>query len=354
MREKGLERVVKLASNENPLGPSPKAMLAASDSLAQAHRYVDVGARELVNKLARMYNREPEEIVCGHGTDSILANIIVAFTDAGDELLTTEAAFIGIFVSTNKLGRKLITVPMKDYCFDLPAIAEAVTPSTKIVYLANPNNPTGTMFSKEEFESFMDRVPSEILVILDEAYTLYACECDGYPDGLKYRYDNLIVTRSLSKAYGLAGLRVGFAAGPAKLIGEIYKVKLPFEPNIVAQKAAIAALDDEDFLRRTTATNRSSLQRMKERFTELSMRYVDTVANFYLLLFPTSEIALTFYEECLNRGLIVRPTGAFGIPNGIRINSGTEEETDFALEVIEQVNSLLQQPSGEVTENSKA
>jgi histidinol-phosphate aminotransferase len=220
-------------------------------------------------------------------------------------------------------------------------MSDAVTESNKVIYLANPNNPTGTMFKAREFESFMHSVPNTIPVILDEAYTLFAEGHPGYPNGLDYDYPNLIVTRTFSKAYGLAGLRVGFAVSHPDIIKELYKVKLPFEPNLTAQIAAAAALDDDDFLVRTKETNTKSLQRFRKFFEELGIKQIPTAANFILMLFPTEQIAAAFNEECQNNGLIVRFVKPFGIPNGIRINSGTVDETEFAIKVIGKVYDEL-------------
>ena len=350
-REKNLKRIVKLASNENPLGPSPKALLALDSILAESHRYVDPSSPLLVQAIAKKYGKSQHEIVCGHGTDSILAYIVNAFTDHNDEVLTSEGTFIGIYVNVLKFGRKLVKVPLKDYGYDLDAIASVITEKTKLIYLANPNNPTGTMFSKAEFEKFMKAVPDSILVILDEAYTVYAEENSDYPNGFEYDYQNLIVTRTFSKAYGLAALRVGFAIAPPAIIKEIYKVKLPFEPNYPAQVAAEAALDDDDFLRQTVDTNRKSLTNLKACFDKLGIKHMPTAANFILIVFPSEQFATAFNEQCLEQGLIVRHVKSFGIPEAIRINSGTEDETEFAISVIEKVYQKLSERFG--IENQK-
>ncbi|MEW6413212.1 MAG: histidinol-phosphate transaminase [Candidatus Zixiibacteriota bacterium] len=342
-RERNLNRIVKLASNENPLGPSPKAVEAVKDALGELHRYTDPRSHDLVMALANKYDIRPEHIVCGHGTDSLIAYVINAFTEEQDEILTCEGTFIGIYVNTRKFGRRLKQIPLKDYGFDLNAILKAVSPCTRIIYLANPNNPTGTMFGKAEFEAFMSKVSDDILVILDEAYTAYAGDIADYPNGVTYWYDNMVVMRTLSKAYGLGGLRVGFAVGPKHVIDALYKVKLPFEPNILAQKAAIAALDDDDFLRLTVETNRRSLAAMSAKFKQLGIAQVETSANFILMLMPDEQFAADFTAECLNHGLILRHVAGFGIPNGVRINSGTDDETVFALDVIEKVYSDIVQ-----------
>lgn len=340
-REKGISKIVKLASNENPLGPSPKAIEAIKQNLGELHRYTNPSAYKLVNAIAAKYNKNPEQIVTCSGSDSILQYIITAFTDEGDEIVTSQGTFIGWYVNANKYGRKSKLVPLKDYHYDLPAILDAVDDKTKIVYLANPNNPTGTMFTKPEFDEFILSIPENILIVLDEAYTIYAEERDDYPDGLDYENRNLIVTRTLSKAYGLAGLRIGFAVGDPSLIKEIYKVKLPFEPNLLAQEAAIAALDDDDFINRTIQTNKIFLERMKASFDMLGIEQVPTAANFIMLVFPSEEFAAAFNEACLDRGLILRHVNTFGIPNGVRINSGNEEETDFALKIIKEIYPAL-------------
>lgn len=341
-REKGLTKIVKLASNENPLGPSPKALEAIKHTIGDLNRYTDPSAYELVRVIADKYNKKPGQVVTCSGSDSLIQYIVTAFTDDGDELLSSQGTFIGWYVNVNKYNRKSVLVPLNNYHFDLEGLLKAITPKTKVIYLANPNNPTGTMFTKKEFEDFMSAVPDDILVILDEAYTVYAEGNPEYPNGLDYDHlKNLIVLRTLSKAYGLAGLRMGFAVGPEELIKEMYKVKLPFEPNMLAQAAAIAAFDDDEFLLKTVETNAVSLEQMKKKFDELGITHIPTAANFILLVFPNEEITVKFNNECLNRGLILRHVNTFGIPNGIRINSGTQDETDFALIVIEEVTSIL-------------
>jgi histidinol-phosphate aminotransferase len=336
-REKKLKKIVKLASNENPLGPSPRAMEAIIKYLPDAHRYVDSSARDLVARIGEKFGKNTDQIICAHGVDALLGYILSAFTEEHDEVLTSQGTFIGIYVNAGKLGRRLSLVPLQDYHYDLDAILSAVSPRTRVIYLANPNNPTGTIFTKTQFEDFLENVPEDILIILDEAYTEFASSDPEFPDGLNYQKSNLIVTRTLSKSYGLAGLRIGFAVGPRELIRELYKVKLPFEPNFPAQKAAEAALDDVDFLEKTLEMNRKSLKKMTARFDEIGIKYIPTHANFLLLLMPSEKFAELFNEECLNHGLIVRHVRPFGIPNGIRINSSTDEETEFALKVIEKI-----------------
>jgi len=341
VREKGLTRIVKLASNENPLGSSPKAIEAIKQNLGDMNRYTNPAAYELVHAIAKKINKNPKQILTCAGSDSLLQYIITAFTIENDEIVTSEGTFIGWYVNVDKYGRKSNYVPLKNYSFDLEAILSSVNSRSKIIYLANPNNPTGSMFTKQEFELFINRIPKDVLIILDEAYTVYAESNSQHPNGLEYELENLMVLRTLSKAYGLAGLRVGYAVAPEYLIKEMYKVKLPFEPNCLAQVAAIAALDDDEFLQKTIKQNDYSLGKMKKKFEELGIKYVPTYANFYLLLMPTEKFMIEFNQECLERGLILRPVNTFGINNGIRINSGTDDETEFALRIIEEVYPSL-------------
>ena len=340
-REKKLDRIVKLASNENPFGPSPKAIEAITHELHNSHRYIDPRSPLLVEKLARHHDVSSERIVCGHGSDSLISYIINAFSAEGEEVLTSKGTFIGAYVSASKLGRKLTLIPMNDYRFDLDAIAAAISGNTRIIYLANPNNPTGDMISRDELLIFMAKVSKDILVILDEAYQIYASDDPNYPDGLTLDYPNLIVCRTMSKAYGLAGLRIGYAVGSKALIDEIYKVKLPFEPNNLAQAAATAALDDDEFLLMTKRENKKSLDSFRAAFDQWSIRYLPSAANFLLTIWPDAIIAAEFAAGCLDKGLILRPVSAFGIPAGVRINSGTEDETRFALDIIHDIYQNL-------------
>ncbi len=346
-REKKLPRIVKLASNENPYGPSPKAIEAMQRAITELHRYVDPGSFTLVHKIAETFGVRPSQVITGSGVDALLSYTVKTFTEHNDQVVTSEGTFIGIYVNVNKHHRSLNLAPLKNYAYDLDAMLSRVNAGTKLIYLANPNNPTGTIFSAEQFERFMAKVPKNILVILDEAYFSYAKANPAYPNGLTYNYENLIVMRTFSKDYGLAGIRVGFAIGPEYLIREMYKVKLPFEPNFMAQKAAIASLDDAEFLQKTIETNARNMKRMVKAFTEIGIPQVRSDANFILLLLPNEQLALDFNSACLDRGLIVRHVRSFGIPNGIRINTGTDDETTFAIDVIGDVyHSLMKTAAG--------
>lgn len=340
-REKGLTRIVKLASNENPLGPSPAALQALTTHFENLHRYTDPSAYDLISAISEKYQVPRVNIVTASGSDALIQYLLSTFVGRDDEVLSSHGTFIGWYVNVNKYGYKSLLAPMKDYGYDLDAMASMITSKTKIIYIANPNNPTGTMIPRQALEKFFEKVPPHILICLDEAYTVFAQEFEDYPNGLTYKMDNLIVLRTMSKDYGLAGLRIGIGFGPEALIRELYKVKLPFEPNALAQAAAIAALQDDDFITRTQKVNRESLIRMREGLTKIGIPFTNSAANFLLLLFKDEPEASRFNEECMNRGLILRHVITFGIPNGIRMNSGTPEETEFALQVIKEVWDLL-------------
>ena len=340
-REKNLDKIVKLASNENPLGPSPKAVQAMKKVIDDVHRYGDPASYELVHAIADKFGVQPNHVICGHGIDSLISYILNAFTTEEDEILTSEGTFIGIYVACRKMGRNLKTVPMRNYGFDLDAILENISDKTTLIYLANPNNPTGTLFEREEFEAFMTKVPNHIMVMLDEAYTAYASDNPNYPNGLTYDYENMVVTRTLSKAYGLAGMRLGFAVGPDQVIEALYKVKLPFEPNLLAQHAGMGALEDDEFIQQTIDLNKRSMSMLEDCFVDLGIEFVPSYTNFLLLLMPTNVMATEFVDECMNRGLILRGTETFGIANGVRINTGTMEETAFAIGIIKEVYQNL-------------
>ena len=336
-REQGLTKIVKLASNENPLGPSPMAVEAVKNSLSELNRYTDPKSFLLVKKLSQYYEVPQERIITASGSDALLQYIIYGVCEPGDEVITSQGTFIGWYVNADKYNVKCVRTIMDDFTYDLNAILAAISEKTKIIYLANPNNPTGTMFSRSQFEEFLARVPDTILIVLDEAYTLYARKFKEYPDGLKYEKDNLMVLRTFSKDYGLAGLRLGVGFGEQNLIQALYKVKLPFEPNMLAQVGAMAALDDINFLKETAELNEKSLNKFRTEFDKIGLRYTKSAGNFLMLIFHDESTAIQFNNECLNRGLILRHTGSFGVPNGVRINSGTLDETEFAIGVIKEV-----------------
>src|SRR5499427_2570401 len=305
-RQYGLTRIVKLASNENPLGASPKAIEAMTRSLAGLNLYPN-GGLDLREVLADQFELKVENVIAGSGSEGIMSNIIRTLLCDDDEVLTTDAAFIGFQVLARSRGVKYRTVPYCDWHYDLPALAGAITPHTKIVYLANPNNPTGTIFTKLQFDEFYKHVPERVLIILDEAYFEYAKDDPRYPDSMHYRYDNVITLRTFSKVYGLAGARIGYGFAHEELIRNLLKVKLPFEPSTMAQAAGIAALSDHEFLHRSLELNARGLQALTEGLQGLGLHVVPSQANFVMVVTPSEQEANRLFEELLAEGVIVRP-----------------------------------------------
>jgi histidinol-phosphate aminotransferase len=330
----GLTRVAKLASNENPLGPSPVALAEIAKNLGSVNFYPN-GGLNLRVRLAGKFNLKVGNVIAGSGSDSIMAAIVRAYLSPGDEVLTTEGAFIGFQVQARGSGADYHTVPYRDWRYDLPALAAAITERTRIVYLANPNNPTGAIFSKIEFEEFYRRVPQRVLIILDEAYFEYAKASPRYPDSLDYRYDNIVTLRTFSKIYGLAGLRVGYGFAHEDVITNLLKVKLPFEPGALAQIAGIAALDDHEFVARTLDLNTRGLRLITDSLREMGLDVVESDANFIMVPFEDAREAARLTEELLRKGVIVRPLGAFGLPHCVRISTGTDDDNRMLLDAME-------------------
>src|SRR6202046_4149280 len=289
-RAYGLNHVSKLASNENPLGPSPLALDAMSRCMSGLNVYPN-GGLDLRRVLAEKYETKVENVIAGSGSEGIMSNIIRAFLCDEDEVLTTEAAFLGFTVLAKSRGVAYRTVPYRDWHYDLTALAGAITERTKIVYLANPNNPTGTIFSKQEFDAFYRHVPERVLIILDEAYFEYAKDTPRYPDSMHYRYDNVITLRTFSKVYGLAGVRIGYGFAHERLITNLLKVKLPFEPGTLAQAAGIGALADKEFLHRSLELNAHGLRLFTDAFRGMGLEVVPSCSNFVMLALPDAAPA---------------------------------------------------------------
>ncbi len=335
-QEYGISNVAKLASNENPLGSSPLAIQAMREHVSELHRYPD-GGLDLRRVLARKFNLRVENVIAGSGSEGIMSGIIRTFLCDDDEVLTTDAAFIGFQVLAKSRGVAYRTVPYNAWRYDLTALAEAVNDRTKIIYLANPNNPTGTIFTKQEFDAFYRHVPERVLIILDEAYFEYAKDNPLYPDSMYYRYDNVITLRTFSKIYGLAGIRIGYGFAHDDLIRNLLKVKLPFEPSTLAEAAGIGALADREFLHRSLELNARGMKLLSESMQALGLEVVPSEANFVMVVFPSGQDADQFCLELLKLGVIVRPLRAFGLPACVRVSTGTDEENRMCVEAMEKV-----------------
>jgi histidinol-phosphate aminotransferase len=321
----GVAHAIKLASNENPLGPSPVALEAMRQCATRLHLY-PTGGLELRQVLAREYDVKIENVIAGSGSEGIMSNIIRAFLCDDDEVLTTEAAFIGFQVLAKSRGVTYRTVPYDHWRYDLPALASQINEHTKIVYLANPNNPTGTIFTRHEFDEFYRHVPERVLIILDEAYFEYAKDNPRYPDSMHYRYDNVITLRTFSKIYGLAGARIGYGFAHEELIANLLKVKLPFEPSTLAQAAGIAALGDKAFLHHSLELNARGVRVLTEGLQGMGLHVIPSEANFVMVELADAAQAGCIVEDLLKQGVIVRSLKAFGLPQCIRISTGTDED----------------------------
>ncbi len=334
--ELGLTDVVKLASNENPLGPSPLAVEAVRNNCSELQLYPN-GGLDLRQVLAERFHLKIGNVITGSGSESIMSNIIRTFLADNEEVLTSEGTFVGLYVLARSRGVRMVTVPLRHYHFDLPAIARAITEKTKIIYLANPNNPTGTLFTKKEFDLFMKSVPSHALIILDEAYFEYAAANPEYPDSMEYRYDNVITLRTFSKVYGLAGMRIGYGFAHDELIANLLKVKLPFEPSTPAQAAGIAALDDNGFLARAVAINTEGKVFLGQALENLGLEVVPTEANFFLVSLESEQEVQRMYDALLQLGVIIRPLRAFGLPHCLRITIGTQAQNEKLIHALRVV-----------------
>lgn len=340
VREYNPKRISKLASNENRFGCSPKAIEKAQESFKVINNYPDATSYDLKQKLAERHQTDPDRIILGAGSESLIAMITRAFFAEGETALTASATFVGFLVSCRIKGINLKQVPVSDnYGFDLDLLADNLTDDVKVVYLANPNNPTGTYFTKSELDNFLSKVPSDVLVVLDEAYYEFA---DGYapeyPDGLTYDHDNIIVLRTFSKAYGLAGFRIGYGFAHPDVITAMSKTKLVFEPSAPAQYAAMGAMEDQEFLRKSCDLVHTGRTRLYEILNRHRIPYAESYANAVMAIFDDEQTAQTFTENMLRHGVILRRLPGFGLPNCVRITVGLDDEIDHFAETLEKIN----------------
>lgn len=338
LEREGIKNIYKLASNENSLGPSPKAIEAIKKSLKDIHRYPDMVGYDLRTKLAKKFNVKMNNVILGAGSEGIMSTIMRTFLLNDDELISAENSFIGFRVLANASGKKVNWVPMNNYKYDLEAMAEKVTEYTKIIYIANPDNPMGTYINRKDFDAFYKHIPERVLIILDEAYFEFAEYESDYPDSMTYRYDNVITLRTFSKAYGLAGLRIGYGFAHDTLISNLMKVKEPFEPSLIALTGGMAAMDDHMFLKDTLLMNKAGYIYFKKELEGLGIKTIPSVANFITTIWDTEDRAEKITESLLTKGIIVRNLHAFGWPKCIRISIGTDYENQ---KVIANLRELL-------------
>lgn len=329
-RELRLEHVIKLASNEGPFPPFPAALEAMADAAHDLNRYPDGGAYRLHEALAARHGVAFDQVCAGSGADGCIDMLSQAVLDPGDEIVCCWPSFPSYLIYASKQGAVPRTVPLRDHRYDLDAMLDVVGPRTKLVYVCHPNNPTGTMNTRDELDAFFERVPEHVLVVIDQAYFEYIDRPD-YPDAVEEyvkRGRRVLVLRTFSKIYGLAGLRVGYAVGPREVCAAMTKTRRPFDVTTTAQVAALASLGDPGEIARRRRLNAEGLVRLAATLEEHGLEpAAGAVGNF--LYVDTGEDARPLYERLLTEGVIVRPLHGFGAPNAIRISVGTPEENDF-------------------------
>jgi histidinol-phosphate aminotransferase len=334
-REFGLDptAIIKLASNENPLGPSPKAMEAMRGALERGHLYPDGGGFCLCSAVAAKLGLAPENVILGNGSNEVLEFLGHAFLNPGDDVVTSQYAFVVYKLIATSFGARTIEVPSRDYQQDLDRILAAITGKTRLIFIPNPNNPTGTLLSQQAIDHFMSLVPERIVTVFDEAYFEFL---DHPPDTLRFVREgrNIVVLRTFSKIHGLAGLRIGYAVGPAELIEVLHKTRQPFNVNSIAQVGALAALRDDEHLRETKRAIDEGRAYLHEQFSEMKIPFVPGTANFVMVNVGDGH---AIFEKLLRQGIIVRPLKGYNLPEWVRISVGTMEENKKLVAALKKV-----------------
>jgi histidinol-phosphate aminotransferase len=334
-REYGIANSIKLASNENPLGPSPKALAAIREKLDHLNLYPDGDCFYLKRGLAPKLSVAPETLIFGNGSNEIIELAARTFVRPGDEVVMAEQAFVVYQLIVQAVGAKSIAVPLRHYTHDLAAIADAITPQTRLVFLANPNNPTGTIFRRDEWEKFLGKISKDVLLIVDEAYFEYVQD-PGYPDSLKYHEPGraILTLRTFSKLYGLAGLRIGYGIGAKEIVAMMQRVRQPFNVNAPAQWGALAALDDAEHVKKSLQANRDGRGYLQGQFKKLGLEFVPSQGNFILVRVGRGQ---EVFQQLLGQGVIVRPMGGYRFPEHVRVTVGTSAENRKFIEALQKV-----------------
>ncbi len=334
----GLDRISKLASNENRIGCSPRVKPAVAEALDQIQDYPDPVAGKLRRAIAERNGIDEQEVILAAGSESIISILCRTFFDSGENAVTADATFVGFYVQAGVKGAELKKVPVTgEYTFDVDGILNAIDERTKMVYIANPNNPTGTYLNRKQYKRLVEGVPDNVLLIADEAYYEYTTEVKDYPPALDYRRNNVIVLRTFSKAYGLAGLRIGYGIAHPDLVREMMKAKLTFEPTATAQAAALAAYHDTEFLQRSLGVVKKGRERLCRFFDEQGVEYAPSISNSVMMILESEEEAIDFTQKMLEKGVILRRINAFGLPHCVRITIGRDEEMAHFEEAFKQI-----------------
>lgn len=334
-RELGLDpaTIVKLASNENPLGPAPAAKVAMQNEIDQVHIYPDGGGFKLRSALAEKHGLGLENVVLGNGSNEIIELLCHCFLNPKAELIAAEHAFVVYKLMATLFGAKYVEVADPDFIHDVDGMADAITADTRLVFIANPNNPTGTLVGQEALDRFMDRLPEHVVAVFDEAYYEFL---DDAPDTLKYIAEgrNVCVLRTFSKAYGLAGLRIGYGLASPEVAAILQKARQPFNANAMAQAAALAAMADTEHVAKTLETNNTGLRFYEKAFAERGLQFVPSVANFILVKVGDGD---DLFQKMLEKGVIIRAMRGYKLPEWVRISIGTQSENERCIEVLDEV-----------------
>ncbi len=337
-REYDVTDIIKLASNENPLGSGDKVIAALKDELSELARYPDGNGFVLKQALSSRHGVQPEQITLGNGSNDILEILTRAFVTPEHEIIFSQHAFAVYPIVTQAVGAKAVVVPAIDYGHDLDGMLQSITDKTRVIFIANPNNPTGTWLDKDRLQDFIAKVPPHVLVVLDEAYFEYAREAEAtYPDGSAWvdTYPNLIVSRTFSKAYGLAGLRVGYSVSHPDIADILNRVRQPFNVNSLALKAAEIALKDTQHLQEGIRVNKQGMQQLVAAFTDMGLDYIPSVGNFICV--NVGDNAMQVYDDLLYQGVIVRPVANYEMPEFLRVTVGTADENTRFIEALKKV-----------------
>ncbi len=335
-RELGLDDIIKMASNENPLGPSPLALEALKESLHTIHFYPDANCFYLKEKLVYFLGVQYNQLLVGNGSDELLKLLVETFINRGDEVIFASPSFSEYEFTATIMGAKCINVPLWEFKHDLSSMADAITDKTKIIYLCNPNNPTGTAVSRAELDEFMARVPEDVIVLFDEAYFEYV-ECPDFPNGLDYLAQgrNVIVSRTFSKIYGLAGLRIGYMVTTPEIVAAVERVTEPFNVNLLAQIAALAALDDNDHVKASQELNSAGKVYLYNEFEKMGLKYVPTEANYIFV--DTGKDCQEVFKSLMAKGVIVRTGDIFGYPSYIRVTVGNQVQNQRFMSTLREI-----------------
>jgi histidinol-phosphate aminotransferase len=335
-RELGISNIIKLASNENPLGPSPRALEAIQNNMQDCARYPDGNGFALKQALAKHHGLDQECITLGNGSNDVLELLARVFTGPGKQILFSEHAFAVYPIAAKSVGADAVIVPARDWGYDLDALLDAITMNSRLIFIANPNNPTGTWLISQQLQQFLDRVPEHVVVVLDEAYAEYV-QTPDYPDSVPWlqQYNNLVITRTFSKAYGLAALRVGYALSSPAIADLLNRVRQPFNVNALALAAAEAALSDDDYLKRSIEANEAGMQQLTAGFKARGLDYIPSAGNFVSV--DVARESMSVFNALLKEGVIVRPVANYGMPTHLRVTVGTGDENDRFLTALDTV-----------------